>query len=238
MQRAGQAAARILLAVGSNAPRPSWYPSLQPSTPHRSSSWRMCSWCGTTAARCARLRFAAVHISQCAVHPVDPAGRVNAPLILRSQLAPQLPHFPLPALPACCMPTCPPVQLPTASSPAVQRARRSSGGRGRPGGGVLETGKAQHHSWSRAVLLGSWFATAGRLSCTSTHSHHVFCYWVQCWAATGIQVSNRELEAQNAARQAAKAAAAAEKLDAAWRAAARKVGRCASGRACFWKRHS
>lgn len=48
----------------------------------------------------------------------------------------------------------------------------------------------------------------------------------QCWAATGVQVSNRELEAQQAARRAAKAAAAAEKLDAAWRAAARKVGGC------------
>ena len=63
---------------------------------------------------------------------------------------------------------------------------------------------------------------------------------MQCWAATGIQVSNRELEAQNAARQAAKAAAAAEELDAAWRAAARKVGSLldafsrASARACFW----
>lgn len=39
-------------------------------------------------------------------------------------------------------------------------------------------------------------------------------------------MSNRELEAQQAARRAAKAAAAAEKLDAAWRAAARKVGGC------------
>ena len=44
-----------------------------------------------------------------------------------------------------------------------------------------------------------------------------------------MQVSNRELEAQAAARRAAKAAAAAEKLDAAWRAAARKVGRCDCG---------
>lgn len=39
-------------------------------------------------------------------------------------------------------------------------------------------------------------------------------------------MSNRELEAQAAARRAAKAAAAAEKVDAAWRAAARKVGTC------------
>lgn len=151
--RAGQAAARNLLAVGLNATRPSWHPSLQPSTPRRSSSWRICSWCGTTAARCARLRFTSVHDCQGCGAPSGPSTLLSSCAL---NLPPQLPHFPLPAVPACCMPTCPPA-LPNCLPlfPAVQRARRSSGGRGRPGGGVLETGKAQHHSLPPLALLGS-----------------------------------------------------------------------------------
>lgn len=55
-------------------------------------------------------------------------------------------------------------------------------------------------------------------------------YWAQCWAATGVYVSPKELEMQQRVRRAAKAAAAAEKLESTWRGAARKVRRQAGVR--------